>query len=348
MSAKPHEVPELELDEDAFSEEAPAARPANEKPKREGEAASKGDEHASADKDGHAGADEHASADKDASEDKDASADKGEGHEKGEGGEEGGEEGKENGEEKYPRPSLTVDVVLVTLGKAGLRALFIRRKHPPFEGHFALPGGFVDEGETVAEAAARELEEETGLSGVQLEELGCFSKPGRDPRGWTVSIAHLALAPEGAVSEVKAGDDAAEAAWLALSVEGEGRSLSLRHEGEAVEALAFDHREILGLAVKRLAARADELAFALLPPSFTLAEAERAFAALLGARLDRAALGARLVSEGRVREEVSDANEGNEGNEVREGAPRAGARSSARRYVATGSRRPFTFATEKS
>lgn len=332
MSTKHQEMPELELDEDAFSEESPAVQVSSEKSKGEDKDASKGED------EGH----EKGEGGKKDGEEKYAS--KGEDEGKG-GGHEESEGGEKKGEEKYPRPSLTADVVLVTLGKAGLRALFIRRKHPPFEGHFALPGGFVDEGETVAETAARELKEETGLSGVRLEELGCFSKPGRDPRGWTVSIAHLALAPEGTVGEVKAGDDAAEAAWLDLSVEGEGRSLSLRHEGEAVEALAFDHREILGLAVKRLAARADELAFALLPPSFTLAEAERAFAALLGARLDRATLGARLVSEGRVREEGREAREGKEGSEE---APRAGARASARRYVATGSRRPYTFAAEKS
>jgi 8-oxo-dGTP diphosphatase len=281
MSVTLHDAKALEFDEDAFSEEAPTARP-----------------------------DDH--------------------------------------EEKYPRPSLTADVVLVTLGEAGLRALFIRRKHPPFEGHFALPGGFVDEGETAAEAAARELHEETGLSGVRLEELGCFSKPGRDPRGWTVSIAHLALAREGTLGEVKAGDDAAEAAWLDLSVADEGRSLSLRRGGEVVETLAFDHRAILALAVLRLAARADELAFALLPPSFTLAEAERAFAALLGARLDRAALGARLVSEGRVCDEGREGIEAKDARDARPGEPRGEARLRARRYVATGSRRPFPFAAEKA
>jgi 8-oxo-dGTP diphosphatase len=171
----------------------------------------------------------------------------------------------------YPRPSLTADVVVMALadpvaGEGGapggavpeagppsrLRVLFVRRAHAPFAGAWALPGGFVDPDETVGEAAVRELSEETSLRGVRVEEIGCFSRPGRDPRGWVVTIAHLALVPRGRLGEVKAGDDAAAAEWLDLTVEPGGR-YRLSHRGSPVDTLAFDHADILGRALQHLA-----------------------------------------------------------------------------------------------
>lgn len=155
---------------------------------------------------------------------------------------------------EYPKPSLTADNVVVTSSRGRHRVLFIRRLRPPFEGRWALPGGFVEPTETVAQAAQRELEEETSLTGVAVEELGCFSKPGRDPRGWVVSIAHLARVPEERMADVKAGDDAASAAWLDLSFPRDGASYTLEHEGKPVSELAFDHKDILAAAVRRLVA----------------------------------------------------------------------------------------------
>ena len=159
-------------------------------------------------------------------------------------------------EHDYPRPSLTADVVVVAPGDAGrLRVLFIRRGHAPFEGSWALPGGFVEPNETVAEAAVRELAEETSLTGVHVDELGCFSKPGRDPRGWVVSVAHLARVPAETMALARAGDDAASAAWLDLTLE-PGGGYTLAHEGRRIDVaaggLAFDHADILAAAVRRL------------------------------------------------------------------------------------------------
>ncbi len=170
-----------------------------------------------------------------------------------------------NEKKDYPRPSLTADVVVVAPGEAGwghpqtpgaLRLLMVRRARDPFAGMWALPGGFVEPTETVAEAAVRELREETSLDGVEVEEIGCFSKPGRDPRGWVVTIAHLAQVPPDRLRDVKAGDDAAAAEWLDLSCwwtrgrasPSRGRACRLRPTG----ALAFDHADILAAAVKRL------------------------------------------------------------------------------------------------
>src|SRR5437868_6689419 len=92
---------------------------------------------------------------------------------------------------EYPRPALTVDLV-VTTRETRPRVLLIRRKKDPFAGSWALPGGFVDENERLADAARRELEEETGLKVADSEQLYTAGDPGRDPRGWTVSVAYLA------------------------------------------------------------------------------------------------------------------------------------------------------------
>jgi 8-oxo-dGTP diphosphatase len=126
-------------------------------------------------------------------------------------------------------PSVTVDCVVFD-GRD--RLLLIRRRHPPFAGQFALPGGFVDYGETTEAAARRELAEETGLVARDLRLIGVYSKPDRDPRGHTIGIAYLAAIEDGAPT---AGDDAAEAEFRS-----DWRDLDL----------AFDHNEIVGDADK--------------------------------------------------------------------------------------------------
>ena len=139
----------------------------------------------------------------------------------------------------YPRPALTVDAVLITR-EARPRVLLIQRKHDPFAGKWAFPGGFVDEGERLADAARRELEEETGLKVEDLEQLYTAGDPGRDPRGWTVSVVFLARVDADEVKPV-AGDDAAAADWFPL---------------DAPPELAFDHGMILQRVRVRLADRA--------------------------------------------------------------------------------------------
>ena len=100
---------------------------------------------------------------------------------------------------EYPRPALTVDVVIATR-EARPRVLLIRRKKDPFAGSWALPGGFVDENERLADAARRELAEETGVTAADLEQLYTAGDPGRDPRGWVVSVAYLAQVDPAAVN----------------------------------------------------------------------------------------------------------------------------------------------------
>ena len=119
---------------------------------------------------------------------------------------------------QYPAPYLTADVVLLSTDG---RVLLIRRKGHPFLGCLALPGGFVNPDESAKDAALRELNEETGavLAEVDLHEIGLFSKPGRDPRGWIVSDAFFAVVDPNAVT-VSAGDDAADAGWIPVRRDG--------------------------------------------------------------------------------------------------------------------------------
>jgi 8-oxo-dGTP diphosphatase len=134
----------------------------------------------------------------------------------------------------YPRPALTVDIAVLKRSSRKLQVLLIRRKHKPFAGRWALPGGFVDENETLEAAARRELEEETCIRGVELTELGAYGDPGRDPRGWTVSVLFYCVVKANAVRP-KAADDAAQAQWFPLA---------------ALPPLAFDHDKMLA-AVRR-------------------------------------------------------------------------------------------------
>jgi len=129
-------------------------------------------------------------------------------------------------------PALTTDCVCFD---SGGRVLLIRRKNPPFQGAYALPGGFVEIGETVEQACRRELEEETGLEAGALHLIGVFSEPGRDPRGHTVTVAYLTRI-DGA--EPRAASDAAAAAWVS--------------DWRSLEVVAFDHKRILADAAKLL------------------------------------------------------------------------------------------------
>ncbi|MCS6866318.1 MAG: NUDIX hydrolase [Gemmataceae bacterium] len=139
---------------------------------------------------------------------------------------------------EYPRPALTVDVAVVTR-EAIPRVLLIRRKHPPFAGSWALPGGYVNEHEELAAAARRELHEETGIVVPELEQVYTAGDPGRDPRGWVVSVVYLAQVDPANV-QPQAADDAQEVAWFPL------------HQ---LPPLAFDHAAILSRIQNRCLSR---------------------------------------------------------------------------------------------
>jgi len=138
----------------------------------------------------------------------------------------------------YPRPAVAVDLVILTREKAP-RVLLVQRKHDPFAGKWALPGGFVDMEETLEAAARRELVEETGVRTGKLQQLATFGDPGRDPRGRVISVVYLAEVDPGAVKP-QAADDAAAVGWFSF---------------QRPPQLAFDHAAILSLARRSEAKR---------------------------------------------------------------------------------------------
>jgi 8-oxo-dGTP diphosphatase len=142
---------------------------------------------------------------------------------------------------EYPRPALTVDIALFYRDGSRIEVLLIKRARDPFKGWWALPGGFVDENESLEDAAARELLEETGLSRIHLDQVGAFGDPGRDPRGHTVSIVFSAVVDQRI--QPHAADDASDAKW---------------HSARRPPKLAFDHQKILRIALKRMLARQSE------------------------------------------------------------------------------------------
>lgn len=189
---------------------------------------------------------------------------------------------------EHPRPSVTVDVVIFTLRDSALQVLLIRRKNPPFQGVWAIPGGFVGMDESLEEAALRELEEETGVHDVYLEQLYTFGDPDRDPRGRTITVAYFALVPATAISP-HAGDDAAEACWWSVC---------------DLPPLAFDHADILAYALQRLRYKLEYTAvgFELLPEPFTLSELQAAYEVILGEMLDKRNFRRKILSAGIIEE----------------------------------------------
>jgi 8-oxo-dGTP diphosphatase len=175
--------------------------------------------------------------------------------------------------DEHPRPAVTTDVIIFTLREDDLQVLLVRRKLPPFQGMWAIPGGFVDVDESLEDAALRELEEETGVQDVYLEQLYTFADPGRDPRGRVITVAYFALVPARDV-QPRSGDDAAEAKWWSVY---------------DLPSLAFDHAQILTYALQRLRYKLEYTAvgFEMLPEEFTLSELQAAYEIILGETLDK-------------------------------------------------------------
>jgi 8-oxo-dGTP diphosphatase len=165
---------------------------------------------------------------------------------------------------------VAVDLAVFTVQAGRLEVVLIRMKRSPFVGKWALPGGLISD-ETVEQAAARELREKTGLKDVYLEQLYTFSRPDRDPESRCISVAHMALVPPGA--QLRTNDKYSAIGWFSA---------------DDLPALAFDHREIAGRAIARLRAKLEytNVAYSLVPPSFTLGQLQRTYEAILGRTLD--------------------------------------------------------------
>jgi 8-oxo-dGTP diphosphatase len=190
----------------------------------------------------------------------------------------------------FPPFAVTVDLVVLTVRDHALCALMVRRGEPPYQGFWALPGGFVRPDEGLIEAAARELAEETGLRthgapgqgpgvGAHLEQLATYGDPQRDPRMRVVSVAHLALAPD--LPTPRPGGDVRSARWAPVEeLLGSGKDDGL--------LLAFDHTRILADGVERARSKIEysSLATAFCPEEFTVGELRRVYESVWGVALD--------------------------------------------------------------
>lgn len=173
----------------------------------------------------------------------------------------------------YPHPAVTTDIVVFTIRRDALKLLLIKRAEDPYLGSWALPGGFVGISEGLDEAAERELGEETGVTGVYLEQLYTFGRPERDPRERVITVAYYALIPSDRI-QIRAASDAEAVGWFAL---------------EEIPRLAFDHQRILDMALERLRAKLNysTIAFQFMPKEFTLTELQSVYELILGEPVDK-------------------------------------------------------------
>lgn len=174
---------------------------------------------------------------------------------------------------EYPHPAVTTDIVIFTIREQQLKLLLVKLKGEPYKGKWALPGGFVAIDEDLHQCAERELAEETGVSGVYLEQLYTFGDPKRDPRERVITIAYYALIPSDKI-ELRAATDAEAVDWFAM---------------DELPKLAFDHGDILETAKQRLVAKLDysTIAFQFMPKEFTLTELQEVYEIILEEEVDK-------------------------------------------------------------
>lgn len=197
---------------------------------------------------------------------------------------------------RYERPSVTVDVVIFTLIERELHVLLVQRRRWPYEGYWAIPGGFINMDESLEQAARRELEEETGVRDVYLEQLYTFGNVGRDPRTRVISVAYIALVRVDA-QKIRVSDESTDVRWFAVR--------------ELPAQLAFDHELILENAVARLRSKLEytTLAFQLLPEVFSILELKHIYEQILGEKLDKGNF-YRKIKEADLLEETTQMREG--------------------------------------
>ena len=189
---------------------------------------------------------------------------------------------------KYPRPAVAVDIVVFGLDIEDLKILLIQRDFDPFKGRWALPGGFTNPGETLEETAVRELEEETNLSDIYIEQLYTFSDPDRDPREQVISVTYYGLVNLSEHS-IEAASDARNAAWFGLN---------------HIPELAFDHDKILNVALTRLKGKIKykPIGFELLPTKFPLRSLQTLYEKILERKLDKRNFRKKIMKMGILKE----------------------------------------------
>jgi 8-oxo-dGTP diphosphatase len=175
--------------------------------------------------------------------------------------------------DERPRPALTTNVVIFSLRDGRLKVLLVRRRNPPFQGQWGLPGGFVDADEDLQANAIRMLKEGTGVTGVYLEQLFTFGELGRDPRERVVSVVYFALVPS-ELLRLRGGSNGEGIGWF---------------DATGSAKLAFDHADMIKVARDRLAAKLDysTIAFQFLPERFTLSDLQNVYQIILDCELDK-------------------------------------------------------------
>lgn len=189
---------------------------------------------------------------------------------------------------RHPHPAVTTDIVIFTIRDGQLKLLLIKRGGEPYQGRWALPGGFVEMDEDLEASARRELEEETGVSGVYLEQLYTFGRPDRDPRERVITVAYYALIPSNQM-HLQAATDAEAVGWFAF---------------EELPPLAFDHDEIVAMAHQRLVAKLDysTIAFQFLPREFTLSELQNVYEIIRREPVDKRNFRKQVLALGKLAE----------------------------------------------
>ena len=190
---------------------------------------------------------------------------------------------------KYPHPAVATDCVVFGYDGKNLHVLLIERGIEPFNGSWALPGGFLKMHETVEECAKRELEEETNIKDIYLEQFHVFSAVERDPRERVLSVSFLALVRKSDYN-ILAGDDAARAEWFRM---------------ENLPSLAFDHKIIIEMAKEKLQQilRYKPIAFCLLDEKFIMSELQKLYEIINGTEYDRRNFHKKMIATGMLNDE---------------------------------------------
>lgn len=203
----------------------------------------------------------------------------------------------------FPRPSVAVDVALLSALDGALYTFVVRRTEHPFRGLWSLPGGFVRPDEPLDDAARRVLDGKAGLKDVFIEQLYTFGDPGRDPRTRVISVAYFALVDRGRLSVALQGEQQVSVARVNIPWEGETGgpvSVALHDQGEV--PLAFDHEDILGMAAKRIRGKLDytPIGFQLLGETFTLRHVQTVHETILGRPLNKDSFRRRMLASGQL------------------------------------------------
>ncbi|MBK9924928.1 MAG: NUDIX hydrolase [Anaerolineales bacterium] len=189
---------------------------------------------------------------------------------------------------EYEQPGVTVDLVVFTVSEDALKAMLIRRAETPYSGYWALPGGFIKTGESLESAALRVLREKTGVEDVYIEQLYTFGEPDRDPRTRVITVAYFALIP-----------------WKQLARPESQKIAGITwHPVDALPKLAFDHKDILSYAVRRLRAKVSysNIVYGLMPKHFRLSELQRMYEIIINDRLDKRNFRKRMLATNLLQE----------------------------------------------